>query len=91
MNTRLPKGMNIVPKKDVTQVILYQTEIVTIDHVKKSLTLRTGGWYTVHTKKCINLVLKEYGIILSQSKGEWFISRPGHLLVPFVDNMNISI
>jgi hypothetical protein len=69
----LPKGLSVVSKQDVTIYTLYQTDIVEINHATKSLILRTGGWNGPHTKKCINLALKEFSINVRQIKGKWYV------------------
>lgn len=90
----LPKGLNIKVGHSVsnrpTVVTLYQTEIVTIHHDSNRLILRNGGWQTVHTKKCMNLILKDFGIIVRQIKGNWFVSQ-NEKQIPFQDGMEISI
>lgn len=62
---------------------LYQTLIVDIDKETKRLKMRTGGWYTKHTKKCINLVLNKYDLNLIQEKFKWNLYRNGTLLGTF--------
>lgn len=97
----LPKGLVIRATQFGTQATLYETNIVTINHEKKCIILRNGGWVTNHTKKCINLVLKDFGLEVRQVKGNWYVIQfDTHLLpekvvlkdsVPFRDGMSISI
>lgn len=73
----MPKGLSVIDHNGTLLAKLYNTLIVEFNKNDNRLILRTGGWRTVHTKKCINLVLKEYGINVVQRKGEWFILRNG--------------
>ena len=76
-NKRLPKGLSVINHNDTLLAKLYATLIVEFNTTTNSLILRNGGWRTMHTKKCINLVLKQYGIEVRQRKGEWFVMRQG--------------
>lgn len=80
---RLPKGLSIVDVPNLTVAKLYDTNIVMIQEIQqgsdkvKRITLSHGGWRTKHTKKCINLVLNQFGIHLVQRKGDWWLLRNG--------------
>lgn len=76
-NKRLPKGLSVINHNETLLAKLYATLIVEYNTTENRLILRTGGWRTMHTKKCINLVLAPYGIKVVQRKGEWFIMRNG--------------
>ena len=82
----MPKGLKITTTHNETIHKLYDTEIVKIDHESKTAQLETGGWMTMHTKKCINLALRPMGLTLRQVKGEWFVNG-----VPFQDGMRVSL
>ena len=71
----LPKGLSVVPFKGETVARLYQTNIVLVDHGAQTLTLDNGGWQTMHTKKCMNLILEAFGFSVHQKKGEWFVTN----------------
>lgn len=73
----MPKGLSVISHNGTLLAKLYNTLIVEYNTTTNCLILRTGGWRTMHTKKCINLVLKEYGINVVQRKGDWFIMRQG--------------
>ncbi len=90
---RLPKGLKINVANGITSAVLYQTEICRFD--ANGLTLRCGGWYTVHTKKCINLVFQKYGLAgrVYQKENNWFVSIGTNYIttVPFRDGMVIDL
>ena len=56
-----------------TQVIFYQTPVVTFDD--QAITLNTGGWWTRSTKVRMNQASQEFGLgyRVFQKKGEWFV------------------
>ncbi len=86
----LPKGLTIVPHNDTTIGRLYQTNIVEIDHRRKRLILRNGGWETKHTKKCTNMIISEYGLNVTQKDFKWYVVSQNRT-VPYVDGMSISL
>jgi hypothetical protein len=86
-----PKGLSVSEVENSLVAILYHTRIV--EKIGERLILRSGGWFTNHTKKCINLVLNRYVsqvIEVRQIKGEWFVLIQGQK-VPFQDGMTIDL
>lgn len=83
---RLPKGLSVVEFNQYTIAKLYNTNIVELDNTTGCLKLRTGGWYTKHTKKCINLIINKYDLNLIQEKFKWNLYRNGTLLGTFQDD-----
>jgi len=86
---RLPKGLSIVSIQDSTIVKLYQTNIVTKIGLK--LRLESGGWRTSHTKKCMNLILRQHGLNVYQKNNEWFVSNQDGSTQVFQDGMTIEL
>src|SRR5574343_269291 len=68
-----PKGYNMFRECGKTKVILYKTIIVVFDG--DTITLNSGGWRTAHTKKCMNIALKDSGYRVFQKKGDWYIRQ----------------
>ncbi len=56
-----------------TQVIFYQTPVVTFDD--QSILLNTGGWWTRSTKVRMNQASEGYGLgfRVFQKQGEWLV------------------
>lgn len=69
----MPKGLSVIFHKGTLLAKLYNTVIVEYIPADNRLILRTGGWFTPHTKKCINLVLADYGFRVVQSKKQWYV------------------
>ncbi len=90
---RLPKGLKIANTTNAISARLYNTEIVTVEVPDSILTLRCGGWYTMHTKKCMNLVFQSMGLNYNvfQRKNQWFVTMPDKHVVPFLDGMKLNI
>jgi len=72
---RLPKGLSINPMEGKIVYRLYDTDIVTIDTRLNGFTLNTGGHYTNHTKKCMNIALLPFGFNVTQKQGQWSIDK----------------
>jgi sporulation protein YlmC with PRC-barrel domain len=77
MSKKLPKGLSIVSVANLKIAKLYDTNIVIVDGINNLITINTGGWYTRHTKKCINLVLNSMGLYLTQKNFKWNLYRNG--------------
>lgn len=89
-----PKGLSVIEHNGMVLAKLYNTLIVIIDLKAKTVKLDSGTWRTMHTKKCINLVCRQYGINLRQVKGEWLIDfneANATLTVPFRDGITLSL
>ena len=84
MNT--PKGLSVIEHDNKLLAKLYNTLIVEFNRDNNRLKLRTGGWYTRHTKKCINLVLNKHGLYVTQEQFKWKLYQNGTLLGAFDDN-----
>lgn len=84
----LPKGLKISKHAAGLNAMLYQTRIVVVSGSR--ITLRTGGWFTPHTKKCMNLVLAPYKMNVSQIKNVWYVCA-GDTKVAFQDEMTIDV
>ena len=69
----MPKGLSVIFHNGILLAKLYNTVIVEYIPADNRLTLRSGGWWTMHTKKCINLVLAEYGFKVVQRKKQWYV------------------
>ena len=76
-----PKGLNYIKEPELEIAKLYDTTIVKVD-ANGSLTLNTGGWFTNHTKKCMNLVLGNRGKVLVK-KGQWYFETATGDLMKF--------
>jgi len=72
---RQPKGLSVIEHQNQVLAKLYKTLIVVYDKNTNVLKLDNGGWRTAHTKKCINLVLSQYGYYVKQNKGQWYVYR----------------
>ena len=70
----------------------HQTDIVKIKD--GAVTLNSGGWRTVTTKRRMNQCFEEWGLpfYLYQEKGEWKVSGNGKNkgLFDFSDNMTLE-
>ena len=86
----MPKGYSVQVDTLSTKVVLYQTKIVEFDHVNKILTLSSGGWWTHHTKKCINLALSSTCYKVFQRDFGWYVTD-GLTITEFKDNMQLPI
>lgn len=87
---RLPKGLSIVSVQNIKVAKLYSTNIVEI--IDNRIKLRTGGWRTKHTKKCMNLILNPLGLNVIQKDWEWYVYQNGTQVAVFQDdNVEVSI
>ena len=78
MNTiRRYRNTTVTDDGDKVVVRLHRTDIFILDRGIGGVTLNSGGWRTVTTKKRINEALKEYGIPLRvwQSNFDWYVYR----------------
>ena len=67
-----------------TQVIFYQTPVVTFDD--QTIQLNSGGWWTRSTKVRMNQASAEFGLGLRvfQKKGEWLVEHKNEVY-PFTE------
>lgn len=56
------------------------------------VTLRSGGWRTVTTKRKMNQAAHQFGLgyRVFQHDGDWFVTRPDGGDVPFSDGMEFA-
>lgn len=83
---RYPKGMAVVPTNGLTIARLYDTNIVTIDYVNNTIHLNNGGWETKHTKKCMNIILEQFGYYVYQKDFQWYVSNRNSPLPAIYEN-----
>lgn len=74
-------------------VTYHETEVARIDG--DTVTLDSGGWRTVTTKRRMNQASKEWGrgFRVYQEKGEWFVwfcNTPDEDALPFTDGMTFE-
>ena len=85
----MPKGYSqFVDSNNKTKVILYKTVIVIFDHINKLITLNSGGWTTMHTKKCINIALSNTPYKVFQRDHVWYVTD-GITITPYSDHMQL--
>lgn len=84
-----PKGYTVFSEENKIKSVLYKTLIVVI--ANEFITLNSGGWKTMHTKKCMNLSLAKSGYRVFQRKGLWYVEdmlRSDEM--PFSDGMVLN-
>lgn len=81
---------NIMATGDRLSVVYASTLIV--DKVGNEITLDSGGWQTVTTKRKMNQAARQFGLGYSvyQREFKWFVDLPNGETVPFEDNMTFS-
>lgn len=81
---------NIMATGDRLSVVYASTLIV--DKVGNEITLDSGGWQTVTTKRKMNQAARQFGLGYSvyQRDFKWFVDLPNGETVPFEDNMTFS-
>lgn len=88
--SKSPKGLQFFENENKAYGKLYNTMIFT--KIDGTVTLDSGGWKTMHTKKCLNLIFRDLnlGVSVYQKKGEWFVVNDGAVM-PFVDRMTFEV
>jgi len=78
---------------DGTVSVRYHRTDVAIRHPDGSVTLRTGGWLSVTTKRRINQALRYFGIAarVYQHRHEWYVAAYGTVAIEFEDGMRIRV
>lgn len=69
--------------------ITYVSTLI-VDATPKAVTLDSGGWRTVTTKRKMNQAARQFGLgyRVEQSKGEWSVYLYGaNVTLPFADGM----
>lgn len=86
----LPKGLSIVDVHGLSVGKLYKTNIVIVNQNLGDIQLNSGGWMTKHTKKCMNLMLNEYGYNVSQRDFKWYITDTAGNKIEYFDGIKIK-
>ena len=75
---------------DVGSVVYHETPIVS--WMDGKVTLRSGGWETVTTKRKLNQASHQFGLGYSvyQKSHTWFVTMPDGDTVLFTDGMTFS-
>ena len=70
----------------------HYTDMATL-HSDGSVTLRTGGWRTVTTKRRINQAFRYFGIAarVYQHRHEWYVATSGTVAIEFEDGIRIRV
>lgn len=92
-----PKGYNVSHRDGKLTATLYQTDIVEVNG--KSIILRSGGWETKHTKKCINLTFERCflrdKVRVYQKDFVWYVEFLNQFntveTVPFQDGIRLEV
>jgi len=90
---KLPKGMITFYSDGATVTQLYDTHIVSIDAVKGDITLRTEGWITPHTIKCMNIALANTLYRVKKHQGSLWIehSKNPLLVYEFTESVTVPL
>lgn len=88
--SKQPKGLQFIADKDNAYGKLYDTMI--FRQIGNTVTLNSGGWRTMHTKKCLNLIFKDLKLNVSvfQVQGLWYV-QIGTTEIPFEDGMQLNL
>ena len=81
---------NVVESNGNGMVQYHSTVIV--EWVRDKITLRSGGWETVTTKRKMNQAAIQFDLAYGvfQKNYEWFVDLPNGNTVPFVDGMSFK-
>lgn len=91
----MPKGYSVSIRDSKLVARLYDTDIVAVEG--KTITLNSGGWKTNHTKKCMNLALRDvFGqVSVYQKQGDWYVSFLNEFntmqVVSFQDGLKLEL
>lgn len=89
------KGFSIYTNLNTTIARLHNTDIVTIDHENKRLILKTDQWRTKHIKKCMNLILNQFDLMVKQKDFQWRIEGIGPNrdmpVIPFYEGLQVDL
>lgn len=81
-----PRATRIVRRGPSIAVQYHTTDVVTL-HPDGSVTLKSGGWQSVTTKKRMNDFSSAY---VFQDKGVWYARTHRGTRIPYYDGMRIS-
>lgn len=81
---------NVMITGDRLTVVYVSTPIV--EKVGNTITLDSGGWKTVTTKRKMNQAANQYalGYSVFQKARKWFVTLPTGATVPFFDGMTFD-
>ena len=84
-------SINTAPDGTVA-VRYHRTDVCTL-HPDGTVTLRTGGWQTVTTKRRINQALRCFGVpaLVYQRRHDWYVAPFGGDGVEFCDGMRLRV
>jgi len=100
MNNQVGKHATTICEKDgIVEMIYHSTKIATYDRKNKILTLDSGGYKTVTTKRRITEFANHYNLAIKlyQKGGSWFVDSvcpsadPSFGTLDFFDNMKIKL
>lgn len=79
----------VVDNDDHLIVTYHMTPIVTVDKRNGFITLRSGGWETVTTKRKLNQASHQFGLgySVSQRNFVWYLTLPSGVEVEFEDGV----
>ena len=82
----------ITTKGDITKVVLHSTEIMVINHKKRTIKFNSGGYRTNITKSRMNCILDGLGAskYVAQRQGAWVIGDFYGTETPFRDGITIK-
>jgi len=72
-------------------MVQYHSTVI-VEWTAKTITLRSGGWETVTTKRKMNQASHQFvlGFGVSQRDHVWYVKRPDGKEVPFRDGMKMK-
>jgi hypothetical protein len=75
---------------DLTAITYHSTQIVAFD--RHNVSLRTGGWDSVTTRRKMNQAANQFGLGYSvyRDKGASYVRTPAGAVRPLEDNMTFS-
>jgi hypothetical protein len=85
-----PAGFSIVQHNGMIIAQLYDTKLVVINEADGTAILNSGGWKTAHTKKCMNIVMNQFGVNVKAVKGQWVVTARG-VTESFGDGLVVKI
>jgi hypothetical protein len=90
MNKLSPYKTSIMATGDRLAVTYVNTLIV--DKVGDTITLDSGGWETVTTKRKMNQAAQQFalGYAVTQRNFKWFVTLPTGATVPFYDGITFN-
>ena len=75
---------------DLVCITYHRTQIVAFDN--RNVTLRTGGWDSVTTRRKMNQAANQFGLgyAVFRDNGESYVRTPGGAVVPLTDNLTFT-